>query len=46
MIDPIEQVVDMYIEEGMTEREAIYQVKEDALKGRDIRRKEEGKYCE
>jgi len=39
-MNPIDQLVDMYMEEGMTEREAINQVKEDALESREKRKGE------
>jgi hypothetical protein len=38
--DPLDGLIDMYMERGMTEYEAIGQLKEDALKGREIRKQE------
>lgn len=36
-MNPLDQLIDAYMAEGMTEREAINQIKEDASKGRNQR---------
>lgn len=40
-MNPLDSLVDMYMEEGMGEREALNQVKEDALKGKGMEEFEE-----
>lgn len=40
-MNPIDQLIDMYMMKGMTEREAMNQVKKDALRGREQRKSED-----
>lgn len=39
--NPLDSLIDIYIEEGMREKEALNQVKEDALKGKELRQESE-----
>ena len=38
VVNQLDSLLDIYMSNGMTEREAFAQLKEDALKGREIRK--------